>query len=456
MKFLARRTLNAAALLAVDGAVLALSLLMGDLVMLAVVGAPVSLRYSLLIIPVWWIGALWFDLAPGWGIDPVTEIRRVEQLLAGIFAAAAVAVFTSNISSAASRGSYAAAFAVAAVGLPAGRWSAREALSRCRWWGAPAVIYGGGPVAAALVESLLANPSLGYRPVGVFGDAPIGNLPRLGAIDEASPRVDVAFLADDGMPPDRWVRLLDGPLSRYRHVMLLPGLLETPSIWVQPWDCDGLLALRIANNLLDSQSRWLKRAAETSVVVLALPLWLPVCLLVAAVVAAVDRHSPFFRQQRIGRGGQPFFIWKFRTMVADAESRLEERLASDPELRRQWDGQFKLEADWRVTRLGRWLRRWSLDELPQLWNVLRGDMALVGPRPLPAYHHAALPAPARVLRERVQPGITGLWQVRGRGEPDAAVIAKMDAYYVRNWSIWMDLVILVRTVWSVIRGRGAV
>ena len=133
----------------------------------------------------------------------------------------------------------------------------------------------------------------------------------------------------------------------------------------------------------------------------------------------------------------------------------EERLRGDTALRDEWNAGFKLRDDPRVTRIGRVLRRWSLDELPQLWNVLRGEMSLVGPRPLPAYHHERLSPEARRLREVAPPGITGLWQVSGRSDSSLAEMERWDAYYVRNWSVALDLIVLAKTLRAVLSRRGA-
>ena len=142
-------------------------------------------------------------------------------------------------------------------------------------------------------------------------------------------------------------------------------------------------------------------------------------------------------------------------MIANAEELLQHKLDEDPALRDEWDSQHKLKDDPRITRIGSFLRRSSLDELPQLINVLRREMSLVGPRPLPRYHHAALPVRVRDLREKVLPGVTGLWQVSGRSETGTQGMERWDSYYVRNWSVWLDIVILVRTVRTVVSGRGA-
>jgi lipopolysaccharide/colanic/teichoic acid biosynthesis glycosyltransferase len=148
-------------------------------------------------------------------------------------------------------------------------------------------------------------------------------------------------------------------------------------------------------------------------------------------------------------------MWKFRTMMPGAEQVLQSKLASDAELKQEWETNFKLKVDPRITRIGRFLRRTSLDELPQLFNVLRGQMSLVGPRPLPRYHHNELSTQVMKLRVRVRPGMTGLWQISGRSDTGNAGIERWDSYYVRNWSVWLDAVILARSVRAVVRGEGA-
>jgi lipopolysaccharide/colanic/teichoic acid biosynthesis glycosyltransferase len=142
-------------------------------------------------------------------------------------------------------------------------------------------------------------------------------------------------------------------------------------------------------------------------------------------------------------------------MKPDAEQELRVAIVADPRLQSEWEGDFKLRNDPRITKVGRWLRRTSLDELPQLVNILKGEMSLVGPRPLPDYHYLEISEQVRALRDRVRPGLTGLWQVSGRSEAGTRGMERWDAYYVRNWSVWLDVVILVRTIRVVFSGRGA-
>jgi lipopolysaccharide/colanic/teichoic acid biosynthesis glycosyltransferase len=182
---------------------------------------------------------------------------------------------------------------------------------------------------------------------------------------------------------------------------------------------------------------------------------MPLVALLALAIWLSDRGSPFYAQERVGENGRLFAAHKLRTMVPDAEGVLARALEADPALREEWDTYFKLEKDPRITRVGAFLRRTSLDELPQLFNVLTGEMSLVGPRPLPRYHHDELPERVRTLRDRVRPGITGLWQVSGRSDAGNIGMERWDPYYVRNWSPWLDIVILVRTFRVVLKGSGA-
>ena len=236
---------------------------------------------------------------------------------------------------------------------------------------------------------------------------------------------------------------------------MIPDLFEAPSLWVRPRDFAGVLGLELTSTLTRRLPRVVKRAVDLAAVLLAAPVWLPLVGAAALAVYLGDRRSPFYAQERIGEGGRPFRTRKLRTMVPNAEAVLTRALASDPALRDEWETTFKLARDPRITRVGALLRRTSLDELTQLFDVLQGTMSLVGPRPLPRYHHEDLPQRVRDLRERVRPGITGLWQVSGRSDAGNVGMERWDPYYVRNWSLWLDAVILVRTVQVVLKGSGA-
>ncbi len=194
----------------------------------------------------------------------------------------------------------------------------------------------------------------------------------------------------------------------------------------------------------------LKRGLDLFLVVLSLPIIAPFIAIMAALIAA-DGHSPFFRQERVGKDGRRFNMWKLRTMVPNAEELLEEYLAKDDAARREWNTKQKLEFDPRCTRIGRALRRTSLDEIPQLFNVLTGDMSLVGPRPMLPSQQSLYPGRAYYS---LRPGVTGNWQVSKRNEGEFAERAKYDDLYDTTLSFWTDVKILFKTVAVVIRGTG--
>jgi lipopolysaccharide/colanic/teichoic acid biosynthesis glycosyltransferase len=200
----------------------------------------------------------------------------------------------------------------------------------------------------------------------------------------------------------------------------------------------------------------LKRALDVTLGTAALVLALPLIVLGAVAVRLVGRGPAFFSQEREGYLGVSIRIWKLRTMYVDAERRLADHLQRDPKARREWESKYKLSHDPRVLPLvGSLLRRFSIDELPQLWHVVRGEMSLVGPRPFPAYHLERFPHGFRLLRQRLRPGITGLWQVMVRSDGGLEEQQAYDTFYIRNWSLWMDLYVLARTMTAVFGGRGA-
>ena len=201
-------------------------------------------------------------------------------------------------------------------------------------------------------------------------------------------------------------------------------------------------------------SRLSKRLLDLFLLLITLPISLPIMLTLAALIKLTSTGPVFFRQARIGEGGHVFFAYKFRTMRPDAAELLEKYLRDHPELRRQWEDDHKLKDDPRITTIGRFLRKVSLDELPQLLNVLKGEMSLVGPRPIVKAEVERYGASFE-LYASVLPGITGLWQVSGRNDVSYEERIGFDEFYVRNWSLWLDLYILLRTIRVVICREGA-
>ena len=416
--------------------------------------------WSWAIIPIWWFGAVAIRLLPDWGIGPVEHLRRIVTLLTVIFGAVAALLFLGKIGAAASRLTYTVFFALSVILVPLVRIWVKDELLRAKLWGVPAVIYGSDEAALHIVNALLHEPGLGYYPIGIFRDQgavgdSVAGLPVLGSLSDTTDRAAVAIVTKIKGSVHKEIRLIEGPLSKYQRVIIIPDLLDAPSLWVTPRDFMGVLGLELSSNLLNPWVRVFKRLSEIVWILLMSPLWLPLMGFLMFLVWTYDRKPPFFHQERIGYRGKEFRTIKFRTMRPHAEEELKRVMEQTPGLVEEWNHNFKLKNDPRITPIGAFLRKTSLDELPQLFNVLKGEMSLVGPRPLPHYHEKELPERVRKLRECVRPGITGLWQVSGRSDVGTAGMERWDTYYVRNWSIWLDIVILVRTVRAVAHGGGA-
>jgi Undecaprenyl-phosphate galactose phosphotransferase WbaP len=318
-------------------------------------------------------------------------------------------------------------------------------LIRVGLWGEPVAVFGPVERRQQIVAALIAQPQLGWRPVS-HADLEEARVRPQGDISVAL----VVLSADQHLIPS------DVDAMAYGRVIVVPYLGDMQSLWVTARDIGSYLGLEMRRNLLLVGNRVIKRALDIVFGTVLLIVAVPVVLPLALIVKIISPGPAFFLQSRHGLHQRPFDMIKLRTMVVGAEGVLQSLLANSPEARAEWAEKLKLRRDPRIIPLvGALMRRFSLDELPQLWNVVRGDMSLVGPRPLPAYHLEAFSVQMRHLRALVQPGITGLWQVSGRSDVGIDDQQRMDAYYLRNWSLWLDIYILMRTFAAVVRGRGA-
>ncbi len=408
-------------------------------------------------------------LYPGFGLGPVEVLRRYFLVTTVTFLVLAALVFGLKLEDQYSRVTLAIAFVLSLLFIGGLRWAVTRGVRRFAWWPEPAVLVSDGR-RTELIRSLLTESSgrefqlaavLDAEEVAGGGGDDESALAREGeassspldAMPLADAGVEVAF-ADVSGPGSE--AALDRLRLQFPRVIVLREFEELPVEGVQVRNLGGVLGLEYGNNLLRRQSRVAKRSLELVVAFGGFVLTLPLMLAAMLAVKLLSPGPALFRQSREGRKGRTIQVPKIRTMVSDAEERMDALLEEDPGLREEWEGGFKLQADPRVIPvLGRLLRRFSIDELPQLWSVLRGDMSLVGPRPFPAYHLDALSDKARRLRAEVRPGVTGLWQVAARGEADVEAQEAYDLYYIRNWSIWLDLYILMRTFSAVVRGKGA-
>lgn len=354
--------------------------------------------------------------------------------------------------------------------LPTMRQVTRFFLGKVGVWHLPTAIIGTSPMAEEVVPVLGQQLALGLKVRWVVPETAEKHL--AGAFADLVPLITppdqlVLALMAAGcrqvilVPDDRATinhnDLIDQLVGADIAVAIVPSLRRLPLYGLSTNYFFGkdLLLLQVRNNLARLPQRIFKRSLDLIGAVILALLLAPLFLFFAFLIWKEDRGPIFFRQTRVGRGGRDFTCWKFRTMVADAEDQMARWETENPVLlARYCESNFKLQTDPRVTRVGGWMRRNSLDELPQLLNVLLGDMSLVGPRPL---LRRELPEYGAVisLYERVRPGITGLWQISGRSHTTFAERISYDEWYIKNWTVWYDLVILLQTVWVLLRSQGA-
>jgi exopolysaccharide biosynthesis polyprenyl glycosylphosphotransferase len=351
-------------------------------------------------------------------------------------------------------------FVCATVVLTVSRGVARHFFAWMRRQGycsRPVVIVGTGVDALSVLHTTQRHPEFGYKVVGLTGDeiGERGGVRVLGGIEDSLRVIEEtgavgAILSVPSLEPEAVNRLTRQLGKAGHHVTLSSALHDIDISRARPQEIDGRLMIYVEPTGLSGWRRLCKRAFDIAVSSIVLLLTSPLIMLSAAAIKLTSRGPVVFSQVRVGRYGQEFRIFKLRTMVVDAEQLLDQLVE-----RNEADGPlFKMTNDPRVTRVGHLLRKTSIDELPQLWNVLRGDMSVVGPRPaLP--REAAKWTPDLHERLQVLPGITGMWQVSGRSGADFEQYKRLDLYYVDNWSLWRDLSIVARTVGVVVLGRGA-
>ncbi|MDR1363936.1 MAG: undecaprenyl-phosphate galactose phosphotransferase WbaP [Spirochaetaceae bacterium] len=340
----------------------------------------------------------------------------------------------------------------------------RTVLSRTKLGGVPSVIYGGGSTGQLIIDKLLNNRSLGYIPVLILDDdvktgvsyrgIPIIHDTSIGPQIVKHFNIKVAFVAINKLKRKELVRLLNYSVSAFRYNVMIPDFFGMTSIWMSARDFDGILGLATTQRL---KMRWnlaIKRGLDIIIVICGGIVILPFMLLIVLAIRISSPGKALYTQNRVGQNGRHFKTYKFRTMTIDAAERLKKLLESDEAARLEWEAAHKLKNDPRVTKLGAFLRKTSLDEFPQLINVLKGNMSLVGPRPIVDDEIVKYGDDFQRIFS-VKPGITGLWQVSGRSDTNYKDRVSFDTYYLQNWSIWLDMWILYRTAWVVLGHKGA-
>ena len=401
-----------------------------------------------------------FETYPGVNVSPVDEIRRISlantstflfiSVMLALHQAAAISQLICLL------GCVGASIAVLAL-----RAAVRRVGSKFDWWGHPVVVFGAGEMALALLRKLKSQPHFGLRPVALVTDQVVSSeiegvsvwtseyLDRI-----AASGVKHAIVAAPELSQFEFAALIQRSGNAFPHLILIP---DTELIWKAgafTRDFMGILGLQVGNNLLHRGSRIAKRVIDLVCAAVLTLLLIPLMVVIWLLVVGESGFPAFYSQQRLGRGGKHFVLWKFRTMAQNSTEILDQCLSSSDEMRREWAAHQKLRSDPRITCLGRLLRKTSLDELPQLWNIIKGEMTLVGPRPI-VDAEVSKYQEVYSLYTKITPGLTGIWQVSGRNHTTYAERIAYDTYYVRNWSVWLDIYLLVKTARVVFTGYGA-
>lgn len=349
--------------------------------------------------------------------------------------------------------------------IPAGRIAVRTLCARTSWWGYRTVFFAYKDYDPSRLREVFNTLSTCLRPTLVIfhearqaASAENPGVPTLIGTEvlvharQRHPNAVFVFLAHAEFGVEA-AEILARAEQLFGRIIILHESLSLGNLWAKTVDMGNMLGLEAMQRLLDRKRMLLKTATDLTVSIFLLFCLTPVFLLIMGLIW-LERPGPvFFRHKRVGRGGKEFLALKFRTMYPNSEGVLRDALARDEGLRKLWEEHRKLPNDPRITKVGRFLRRTSLDELPQLFNVIRGEMSLIGPRPIMAEEIAQYGGRFPFVNQ-VRPGLTGLWQVSGRNRLTYAERVEYDVYYIRNWSFWLDMYILLKTPAAVLDFSG--
>lgn len=402
-------------------------------------------------------------LYPGVCINPVEELRRCCLSLALSFAAVWTATFFLH-DLAASRLVYGLAFLLGATLIPVCRALVRKCFSRRPWWGSQVAILGLGNSGHLLLNTLINNPQIGLKPFAVLDDNPSryaaldsklirGPLSRCLEITQRH-KISYGIICMPSLERDELLRLIDLYGCCFSHVLVIPNLIGMTSLGICAREIGGIIGLEVTRQLLRPSARFAKRTLDLVITLLLAP-FIAIIIAIVAILIKLEGPGPvFYGNDRVGFGGKMFKAWKLRSMQLNGHDILAKYLEEHPDEALEWHFTQKLKNDPRITRVGAFIRKTSIDELPQFWNVLFGQMSIVGPRPV-LENQIPMYGPSFSLYKQVRPGITGLWQVSGRNHLSFNERVKLDKYVIQNWSVWLDLYILARTAGVVLTGTGA-
>ncbi len=356
--------------------------------------------------------------------------------------------------------------------FPLSRLLGETVLNKTGLWQENVIIIGAGDAGIAAAKGIIAERHAGYHLIGFLDDADdkIGTGIEIngkrykifGKIKHYTKFINILnistiIIALPSLPVDELTELTNTIQKHAKNILLIPDIKGIALMNTELYHlfAQQLFLFKINNNLKSPSNRFMKRAFDIIVSFVFLPLLLPLIGILGLLIKLDSPGPVLYRHRRIGLGGTPFSVYKFRSMHRDSPERLGKILNSDPSAKTEWETSFKLKNDPRITRMGNFLRKTSLDELPQIFNVLKGEMSFVGPRPVLDEEISMHYKEYADYYHMVRPGITGLWQVSGRNDVDYETRVRLDVWYVLNWSIWLDVLMLLRTIRVVLKREGA-
>ncbi len=356
--------------------------------------------------------------------------------------------------------------------IPLEKFAIKHIMYKFDFYKRKTLVLGAGRAGKAAVKELFNQDYLGHKVVGFLDDdeAKVGktykingrSIKVLGKIKDFKEiankyAAQSAILALPNLPAKKLSKIIVRIQKKVRELIIVPEMhgvspLNTETFHV--YDLD-LMMLKVENNVRSSINQFAKRTFDIVVSLALMPILLPVIGILAYFIKKESPGNVFYAHNRVGKDGEIVPVLKFRSMYSDSKERLEKLLESDPAIREEWETNYKLKNDPRVTKIGKFIRESSLDELPQIFNVLKGEMSLVGPRPVVEEELKKYYKDSAEYYKMVKPGITGFWQVSGRSDTDYDFRVKVDTWYVYNWSLWLDIMVLIKTVRVVLLKEGA-
>ncbi len=356
--------------------------------------------------------------------------------------------------------SFMIAFPFASILIPILREVFRRFICKFKFWGVNCVVYIKDEKDFTIINRLLSNKNLGYHPCVILlqdsnevSQTSYENIPIVSFEDKEilnlikSNNIKNAIICNNRHIPIEIT-------TSYRYTIYVDKHQNSFTYTQHLKDIDGIIGFSSTHNLTFEHNLFFKRCLDLLVITISLPFVLPIFAILCLLIKLTSKGPIFYGHPRIGKNGKPFKCWKFRSMCINSQEILKEILENNPQMRAEWEKDHKFVNDPRVTKFGKFLRKTSLDELPQLINIFLGQMSLVGPRPV-TEEELNKYGELKDYVLSVSPGLSGMWQVSGRSDTGYEERISLDSFYIQNWSIWLDIWILLKTVWVVIKRKGA-